>query len=175
MDRRVTPLKRVTSPTWGPPPPCKQAPSRTFVLSREKNYLQPFPGSQEVLKKGDSKLYLSACASWRKKGYADQQISIRGEGAKGWYSGESAHLPPRCQGSNPGINAICGLSLLLLLSFVPRGFSAGTLVFSSPQNQHFQILIQPGIGSTKNHYLDILPPDHYYLFIYLEVKSRAVL
>ena len=75
MDRRVTPLKRVTSPTWGPPPPCKQAPSRTFVLSREKNYLQPFPGSQEVLKKGDSKLYLSACASWRKKGYADQQIS----------------------------------------------------------------------------------------------------
>ena len=26
MDRRVTPpLKRVTSPTWGPPPPCKQA------------------------------------------------------------------------------------------------------------------------------------------------------
>ena len=24
MDRRVTPLKRVTSPTWGPPPPCKQ-------------------------------------------------------------------------------------------------------------------------------------------------------
>ena len=27
MDRRVTPPKRVTSPTWGPPPPCKQAPS----------------------------------------------------------------------------------------------------------------------------------------------------
>ena len=25
MDRRVTPPKRVTSPTWGPPPPCKQA------------------------------------------------------------------------------------------------------------------------------------------------------
>ena len=25
MDRRVTPLKRVTSPTWGPPPPCKPA------------------------------------------------------------------------------------------------------------------------------------------------------
>ena len=26
-DRRVTPLKRVTSPTWGPPPPWKQAPT----------------------------------------------------------------------------------------------------------------------------------------------------
>ena len=25
MERRVTPPKRVTSPTWGPPPPCKQA------------------------------------------------------------------------------------------------------------------------------------------------------
>ena len=25
MDRRVTPPKRVTSPTWGPPPLCKQA------------------------------------------------------------------------------------------------------------------------------------------------------
>ena len=25
MDRRVTPPKWVTMPTWGPPPPCKQA------------------------------------------------------------------------------------------------------------------------------------------------------
>ena len=25
MDKRVTPPKRVTSPTWGPPPTCKQA------------------------------------------------------------------------------------------------------------------------------------------------------
>ena len=25
MDKRVTPPKRVTSPTWGPPRPCKQA------------------------------------------------------------------------------------------------------------------------------------------------------
>ena len=25
MDRRATPPKLVTSPTWGPPPPCKQA------------------------------------------------------------------------------------------------------------------------------------------------------
>ena len=25
MDRRVTPPKRVTSPTWGPPPPRKRA------------------------------------------------------------------------------------------------------------------------------------------------------
>ena len=33
MDRRVTPTKRVTSPTWGPPPPCKQAAlSASFML-----------------------------------------------------------------------------------------------------------------------------------------------
>ena len=25
MDRRVTPPKRVSSPNWGPPTPCKQA------------------------------------------------------------------------------------------------------------------------------------------------------
>ena len=25
MGRPVTPPKRITSPTWGPPPPCKQA------------------------------------------------------------------------------------------------------------------------------------------------------
>ena len=31
MDRRVIPPKRVTSPTWGPPPPCKQALSYTFL------------------------------------------------------------------------------------------------------------------------------------------------
>ena len=36
-------------------------------------------------------------------------------------------------GSNPGVDAMCGLSLLLVLSFAPRGFSSGTPVFPSPQ------------------------------------------
>ena len=31
-------------------------------------------------------------------------------------------------GLNPGIDAICALSLLLVLSFAPRGFSPGTPV-----------------------------------------------
>ena len=31
-------------------------------------------------------------------------------------------------GSNPGVDAICGLSLLLVLSLAPRGFSPGTLL-----------------------------------------------
>ena len=32
LDKRVTPPKRVTSPTWGPPPPCKQAFSQCTFL-----------------------------------------------------------------------------------------------------------------------------------------------
>ena len=48
-------------------------------------------------------------------------------------------------GSNPGINAICGLSLLLVLSFAPRGFSPGTPVFPSPQKPTF-----PNSNSTRN-------------------------
>ena len=35
-------------------------------------------------------------------------------------------------GSNPGVDAICGLSLLLVLSIALRGFSAGTPVFPFP-------------------------------------------
>ena len=35
-------------------------------------------------------------------------------------------------GSNPVVKAICGLSLLLVLSFAPRGFSPATPVFPCP-------------------------------------------
>ena len=37
------------------------------------------------------------------------------------------------RGSNPDVDTICGLSLLLVLYIVSRGFSAGTPVFPSPQ------------------------------------------
>ena len=47
--------------------------------------------------------------------------------------------------SNPGVFAICGLSLLLVLSFAPRGFSPGTPVFPSPQKPTF-----PNSNSTRN-------------------------
>ena len=41
-------------------------------------------------------------------------------------------------GSNPGVdNIICGLSLLLVLSLAPRGFSPGTSVFPSLQKPAF--------------------------------------
>ena len=48
-------------------------------------------------------------------------------------------------GSTPGIDAICGLSLLLVLSLAPRGFSAGTPVFPSPQKP-----TSPNSNSTRN-------------------------
>ena len=48
-------------------------------------------------------------------------------------------------GSNPGGDAICGLSLLLVLSFAPRSFSPGTPVFPSPQKPTF-----PNSNSTRN-------------------------
>ena len=58
-------------------------------------------------------------------------FSLR-EGSKGWRSGHQCG-----PGSNPIIDAICGLSFFLVLSFAPRGFSLGTLVFPSPQKPMF--------------------------------------
>ena len=48
-------------------------------------------------------------------------------------------------GSNPGVDALCGLSLLLVLSFALRGFSPDTPVFPSPQKPTF-----PNSNSTRN-------------------------
>ena len=48
-------------------------------------------------------------------------------------------------GSTPGVDAICGLSLLLVLSLAPRGFSPGTPLFPSPQKPTF-----PNSSLTRN-------------------------
>ena len=48
-------------------------------------------------------------------------------------------------GSNPGVDATCGLSLLLVLSFAPRGFSPGATVLPSPQKPTF-----PNSNSIRN-------------------------
>ena len=42
MDRRVTPPKRVTSPTWSPPPPCKQALSLSWACLRSDWFPIPY-------------------------------------------------------------------------------------------------------------------------------------
>ena len=74
-------------------------------------------------------------------------------------------------GSNPGVDAICGLSLLLVLSFAPRGFSPGTPVFPSPPKPTFpnsnstrsQVDEEPLCGCATCKSLFI-----YYLFIYIK-------
>ena len=90
-------------------------------------------------------------------------------GRKGWRSDESTRLPPMWPASNPGVEAICGLSLLLVLSFAPRDFSPGTPVFPSPQKPTF-----PNSNSTRNQVDEeplcgcaISKSLFIYLFIYL--------
>ena len=68
-------------------------------------------------------------------------------------------------GSNPGVDTICGLSLLLVLSLAPRGFSPGTPVFPSSEKPTF-----PNSNSTRNQ-VDEKPlcgctTCNRYLFIY---------
>ena len=69
-------------------------------------------------------------------------LSLLCFGSKGWRSDDSARCGPD---SNPGVDALCGLSLLLFLSFAPRGFSPGTPVFHSPQKPAF-----PNSNSARN-------------------------
>ena len=51
-------------------------------------------------------------------------------------------------GSIPRLSVTCGLSLLWVLVFAPRGLSPGSLVFPLLKNQHFQILIWSGLLSS---------------------------
>ena len=51
--------------------------------------------------------------------------------------------------SNPSVDAICGLSLLLVLSLASRGFSLGTSAFPTPKkHRHFQ---NPTRSGTHGH------------------------
>ena len=66
-------------------------------------------------------------------------------GAEGWRSGWALASPQCDPGSNPGINTICGLGLLLVLSLALRGFSLG--------NSGFPLSLKPtfsNFSSTRN-------------------------
>ena len=69
---------------------------------------------------------------------------------------------------NPDVDAICGLSLLLVLFLAPRGFSLGTLVLPSSQKTTL-----PNSNSTRNQ-VDEEPlsgcPSSKSLFIYLFIS-----
>ena len=77
-------------------------------------------------------------------------------------------------GLNPGVNAICGLSLLLVLYFAPRGFSPGSLVFPPPQKPTFQ-----NSNSTRNQVDEEqlcgcgTSKSYIYLFIYLFIHCHT--
>ena len=96
----------------------------------------------------------------------------QGSGEQGWRSGESTRLPPLWPGFKSRRRTICGLSLLLVLSLAPRGFSPGTPVFPSPQKSAF-----PNSNSTRNQVDEeslcgcaTCKSSFIYLFIYIEVK-----
>ena len=49
MDRRVTPLRRVTSPTWGPSPPCKQALGQTPCNTTRDAFMNKYVCARELI------------------------------------------------------------------------------------------------------------------------------
>ena len=48
MDWRITPPKRVTSPTWGLPPPCKQALKTGLALKFVAHTIQLWGTSKKI-------------------------------------------------------------------------------------------------------------------------------
>ena len=76
-------------------------------------------------------------------------------------------------GSNPGVDAICGLSLLLVPSPLFQDVFLRVLRFPGLlKNLYFQIPIRPGIWWTKNHFVDVLSPNHYLFIFYLKFDRR---
>lgn len=57
-------------------------------------------------------------------------------GEQGWLEVVRLQVSHLCDpGSNPGVDAVRGLSLLLVLFFDPGGFSLGTPVFPCPRKK----------------------------------------
>ena len=67
-----------------------------------------------------------------KEMYGDHLMGEQGWGSKGGAVVRALASHQCGSGSNPGVEAICGLSLLLVLYLAPRGFSPGTPVFPYP-------------------------------------------
>ena len=69
MEKRVTPPKRVTSPTWGPPSPCKQALIFLYVLCSFWKHWRARERSERARKKNKERLFSSSPIStslrWR--------------------------------------------------------------------------------------------------------------
>ena len=81
-ERRVTLPKRVTSPTWGPPPPCKQAPKRLPSFAKRLSKLKKFPQLFWIVQEGktfEDSVTTSNCdatwhnGNWYKSSFAELQ------------------------------------------------------------------------------------------------------
>ena len=48
MDRRVNPPRQVTSTTWGPPPPCKQALKNSFFFNSKNSVTEFVPSKRSA-------------------------------------------------------------------------------------------------------------------------------
>ena len=73
-------------------------------------------------------------------------------------------------GSNSGFDTYVGLNNFTVVGSFPllREVHLRVLRFSPLfKNQHFQIPIRPGIRQTKNHFVDVLPPNHYLFYVIL--------
>ena len=104
------------------------------------------------------------------------------EWSKGWRSDESARLPSMWPGFNSRRRRHMWVEFVVGSLLCSERFFSGYSGFplspktSISKNQHFQIPIRLGIRSTKNHFVDVLPPNYYlfiiYLFIYLFIFSH---
>ena len=103
---------------------------------------------------------------------------VLGVGGKdGAVSGESTRLPTMWPGfKSRRQHHMWVLSLLLVLSFAPRGFSPGTSAFPCPsQKPTFSNSNSTRIsGRQRSHFVDVLPLNHYiFLFIIIFICSST--
>ena len=66
MDRRVTPPKRATSATWGPPPPCKQALTIPYLVVKSLKSTAALTRVNTVIIKIWIEFYVTDLSVWHR-------------------------------------------------------------------------------------------------------------
>ena len=124
-----------------------------------------------TLRRSQNQKNVGSC--WLKRLFANKFASVWTR-SKVWQSNESARLPlmwPRFKSRRRchSVSWVCSERFFLrVLRFSPF-----------LKNLHLQILIPPGIRLTKNHFVDVLPTDHYLFillkyFFYLTLRGPAL-
>ena len=89
---------------------------------------------------------------------------------KGWRSGESALLPPMWPGFKSRRRRHTWVEFVVGSLLCSERYFSGYSGFPLSSKPSVQVPIRPGIRYTKNHFVDVLSPNHYlflYFFIYL--------